>query len=608
MGARDAAAADRRRTGVPRGGRGRRTRLRRRARLVRSSLVAVVVIGFVLAGGLWAAVAAGRRRRGSRRCSLERASCRSRASATGDLRLLLALEAADATVGRGYVTEEAYDALQWALQDGRIPFPTGDLPVGVRAAPDGPRGQFLLAPPALMRLASHGVRRSLSSAECHAYLHADACPPIRPPADDIMLGVRTVGGVVPAESLAVGSMVGTGVRVLSELPTDASPLVGPAQERSGIGIRWTQGEDGDLLAASDGEALPDIAIVARPSSVATAARDGLLVDLAGRVDAAAASAGAGAYVMTLGRRWSEGEDGPTGQYGVPIAASVDGLLWYPASAFAAAGYEPPATTAELDKLVRRMRASGRVPWCFGVDASSPTETAAAAWVEALYLDDEGLAAYDRWTRGETPFETPAMHAALESFGGRLIGDGNVFRDLDSALLTSERIAALPMVGMTTPGCWLYRGSSTDAPALTSGAVAIPFPAGSTGSRPVLGRVYEVVVLRDRPEIRRIAEALGGNEFATDLARTACDAGIFPFHGAMPAGCVLGPVAGQLRTAISEGTFRARAVDTMPGDVGPSFESDVAEYLRASSITGVDSSLRGFSADGAWDEVRAESEP
>ena len=88
----------------------------------------------------------------------------------------------------------------------------------------------------------------------------------------------------------------------------------------------------------------------------------------------------------------------------------------------------------------------------------------------------------------------------------------MFRDLDAALLTSERIAALPMV-MATPGCWLYRGSSTDAPGLSPRAVAVPFPATATGSRPVLGRVYEVVVLRDRPEVRRLAEALVGLEFA-----------------------------------------------------------------------------------------------
>ena len=222
-----------------------------------------------------------------------------------------------------------------------------------------------------MRLASDGVGRPMSPDECRAYLHADACPPIRLPGDDAGLGVRTVTGVAPAGSLAVGSLVGTGVRVLSELPADVSSLLGSVQQQSGISIRLTAGGDGDLL-ASDAKALPDLAIVARPSSVGTAARHGLLVDLAGRVDVVAASAAAGPYVMTLGRRSSVTGDEPGGQYGAPIAASVDGLLWYPAAAFATAGYEPPATTAELDDLVRRLRADGRVPWCFGVDASSPT--------------------------------------------------------------------------------------------------------------------------------------------------------------------------------------------------------------------------------------------
>ena len=267
-------------------------------------------------------------------------------------------------MGRGYVVEEAYDALQWALQDARAPFPAADLPVGVRAAPDGPRGAFLLSPGTLMRLASDAAPRHLTTDECRAYLHADACSPVRPPAGDDALGVRTVNGVVPAESLAVGAMVGTSVRVLSELPTDASPLVASV-ERSGITIRWTAGADGDLLAAADSSASPDVAIVARPSSVGTAARRGLLVDLAGRADLAAAGAAADPYLMGLARRSPATDDDPSGQYGVPIAASVDGLLWYPVAAFAKAGYGAPATAAELDELVRRyVRTAG----CRGASA------------------------------------------------------------------------------------------------------------------------------------------------------------------------------------------------------------------------------------------------
>ena len=218
-----------------------------------------------------------------------------------------------------------------------------------------------------------------------------------------------------------------------------------------------------------------------------------------------------------------------------------------------------------------------------------------------------MTAFDRWAAGETPFETPAMHAAFEAFGRRLIGPGNVFRDLDSALPTPERIAALPMVASDPPGCWLYRGSSTDFQELAPRAAAILFP-GDAATRPILGRVYEVVALRDRPEVRALLQELVSTEFATGLAGSACDAGVFALQGVLPADCAGAGVAGTLRAAIAGGTFRARAVDTVPGDVGPAFESDVAEYLRSSSITGVDSSSRGFSADSAWDEVRAEGWP
>jgi alpha-glucoside transport system substrate-binding protein len=578
-----------------------------------------VVAGVVLAGGLSAALL------GDRQAAVEQdaiASARELAAGSvanlgqsRQLSVLLALEAADATASRGYVVEEAYDALQWALQDAQVPSPAGKLPVGVRQAPDGPRGIFLVAPDVLMQSGIEyirGVRPSgtLAADECRTYRHAESCPPVEPP-NGVSLGVRTGAGVMPAASLAVGAVPGTHVRVLSELPADVSPLVVAFERESGVAVDWDPALGGDLEARIAARDLPDVAIVSRPSYVAAAARDGWLLDLGALVDTASLAADAGAYAMGLGTSTGPAPSGgATGQYGAPLAASVDDLLWYPGEAFATAGYRPPSTPDELADLVAKLRRDGRTPWCLGNEAGSSTGSAAAAWVEDLFLDAQGPASYDRWTDGETAFDTPEVRAAVEAFGGFVMGDGDIAEGLRSVNLISDRIAWLPMLAFDAPRCWLYRGASTDRAAfarqgLADRAAAVPYPAGSPGAHPVLGRLYMVVVVHDRPEVRRLVESLLGSPFASAMASGLAGDGIFTIRrSALPAGGIAAE-AERLRTGLDLGTFRVRAVDLLPGRVAAGFMGDLTAYLQV----GVQSTaMRGFSADEEWAAIRAGGSP
>ena len=180
------------------------------------------------------------------------------------LSLLLAWEAAGATAGRGYVVEEAMDALHWALQAAHVAFPAGEAPVAVRVSPWGPRGVTLLTPDQLMDLAATAAGRGLTPEECRTYLHVETCP--APPAASgaAVPSVHTAAGIVPVEQLATGTLAGTAVDVISQLPADLAPLVAALEEETGIDLALRSGVDADLqsrIAAGD---LPDAAILARP--------------------------------------------------------------------------------------------------------------------------------------------------------------------------------------------------------------------------------------------------------------------------------------------------------------------------------------------------------
>lgn len=570
----------------------------RRARLVRLALVGLIVASIV--GG--SALVLGERQAAAERDAVASANALANGSLASlrtsrPLSVLLALEAAHATADRGWVTEEAYDALQWALQEAQVAFPTGPLPGVVRVAPDGPRGVFLVGPEVLMRLAADyvaGVRpsRALSPGDCRTYLKRDTCEPVDPPAVGVSLGVRTTGSVVPATALATSEVALPAVRVLSELPADMSALVAPLADQAGAALAWDPASGGDLAARikawlkSPTEAgdLPDIAIVAR-SSLGQAAAQGWLLDLDGLVDQGNLADQAGAYLMNLGVVTGPpaGTNARRG-YGLPLAASVDDLLWYPARAFAAVRLKPPATLDELKQLVATLQADGRAPWCLGTENGAMSGEMTAAWVEDLLLQSSP-ADYDSLVSSQLPFDSPSVNRALLAFGALVRGfdpklASAIYRGWESVDLIPEAYAALGMVGSDTPSCWLYLGSSTDGPRLGARASAVPFPGGATGGQTVLGRAYFVVVLHDRPEVRRLAAALVGAGFASTVATNLEKQGIYPVRRVAPrVGSDPQRQAARLQAALAAGSFRDRAMDLLPANVATGFRHDVCEYLH-----------------------------
>ena len=224
---------------------GRERALERRAatrlRALAAVLAAAVLVASTLSVALYAqSIAAGEQ--ATIALARERA-----AAAIGNLgtdprlSLLLAWQAAATTADRGYVVEEAQDALHWSLQASHVAYPPDTSAVGVREEPGGARGIPLLPPERLMAIAAAVPGRDLTTAECRTYLHASDCP-AAPAADGVPtgLGVYTGAGVVPIERLAAASLGGTRVDVVAQLPVDAGPALAALVDGSGIEVQATQ--------------------------------------------------------------------------------------------------------------------------------------------------------------------------------------------------------------------------------------------------------------------------------------------------------------------------------------------------------------------------------
>lgn len=589
----EASLAEQQRSGEAEAARqARERRLERRATRWLQALVAIFAIAAVSSAALLALVW-----RQSETAAEERAiaiarqlavAANGRLEADPGLALLLALESARATADRGWITEETMDALHWSIQGIRAPYPIEEAPVAVRMARDGTRGVYLLPPNKLVDLAQAAAWwRDLSADECRTYLGVEGCPAQRPVLTDEIRGVMTADGVVPIDRFAATDTAGSSVRVWSQLPVDSTELLATFASRTRTTVVLSEDDGTADLATTIARA--DVAILARPGDIAELTRPGFVLDLRGILRADEAATIAASPLAGLG--WVGAHDfGPDAVgarfIGAPIAVTAASLLWYPADAFAAAGYQPPTSRAELETLTRQIIADGRTPWCIGLADGA----AGVDWVEDLAIDSLGgdppPSAGTAWLR----FDEPAAASAFLRFRDLLATEGAILGGPAFAVRTTSEGAAAQMGSGAEPACWLVRATAVERSRWTGSVRAdlrpIALPIGD-GPPTMRVRVYTLVVLRDRPEVRALVRELLGAEIASTLATLESGADILPLGPSADIAwdSATGDVRAILASALGTGRLWADASDLMQRDLGErAFPDSVRRVAAADNGT------------------------
>jgi alpha-glucoside transport system substrate-binding protein len=271
----------------------------------------------------------------------------------------------------------------------------------------------------------------------------------------------------------------------------------------------------------EGGSPPDMAMLAQPTGVLAYADEGKVTDVATFMDAKKLS---DEHPATIGLVTKDNHI-----WGIPYKADVKSTIWYPIKAFAAKGYNVPATWDDLIKLSDQIVTDGSHPWC--VSAGGPgtaTGWQITDWVEEVVLKTKGLDYYNQWISHQVTFEDPGIKDAFDKVGSILFKEGYVDGGGTAIVNTDQKTPMDPMFNQDTaaPGCWMQKIPTWYGPAFfpdqrTSGQPSkykigedigiFPFPtidpnfAGSEGSADTL------MVLVDRPEVRAFAEFLATPE-------------------------------------------------------------------------------------------------
>ncbi len=193
---------------------------------------------------------------------------------------------------------------------------------------------------------------------------------------------------------------------------------------------------------------PDIALFPQPGLMADFAREGKMVPLDPFLDR-------DQLLDAYSDYWLDLVSVEDRLYGVWIRASVKSLVWYNPDAFAAAGYDIPATWAELQSLTDRIVADGGVPWCLGMESGKATGWVGTDWVEDILLRTAGPEVYDQWVTHAIPFTHPAVKTAFEQFGEIALNPKYVLGGTTSVISSPFGDSPRPLFD-NPPGCYMHR--------------------------------------------------------------------------------------------------------------------------------------------------------
>jgi len=273
----------------------------------------------------------------------------------------------------------------------------------------------------------------------------------------------------------------------------------------------------------DGGSPPDMAQLAQPTGVLAYAAQGKVVDVASFMDAAKLKS---EFPTTIALT-SDGAH----IWSIPTKADVKSMIWYPVKAFAAKGYAIPKTWDELSALSDKIIAAGSHPFCVSAGGpGSATGWELTDWVEEVLAKTEDPKVTADWISHAITFEDPKIKAAFDKVGALLFKDGAIDGGGAQAVNNDLKTVMDPMFDgdTSTPGCWMQKIPTWYGPDFfpdrrTSGGASkykigddgdigiFPFPTISDQFKGVEGSADSFMVLKDRPEVRALAEFLATPE-------------------------------------------------------------------------------------------------
>ncbi len=101
--------------------------------------------------------------------------------------------------------------------------------------------------------------------------------------------------------------------------------------------------------------------------------------------------------------------------GLPVKTDLKTIVWYSPANFQAAGYQVPTTWDELNSLVEKMVADGKVPWSMGFESGDATGWTGSDFIQDILLVQQGPDYVMKIISGDMPYDDAGVQQAYELY-------------------------------------------------------------------------------------------------------------------------------------------------------------------------------------------------
>jgi alpha-glucoside transport system substrate-binding protein len=283
--------------------------------------------------------------------------------------------------------------------------------------------------------------------------------------------------------------------------------------------------------------------------------------------------------------------------GLPVKADPKTLIWYNPKNFEADGYTVPTTWADLDALVEKMVADGRVPWSMGMESGDATGWTGTDFIQDILLVTQGPEYVMGIIDGTIPYNDPGVKAAYEIYGKWAMSDAYTVGGAAGTLSIGFN-DAINKVFSTPPEAMMVKQSG-----FAGGTVMATYPDlvygtdfdffGVPGAKGLQGGSDWMMSFSDTPAVRALVAYLSGAkggamwaEVGFDLTPNLAGANAYVDPSLLKKGQILANATG----------FTPDIGDSIPGGFGSAEFKGITDYVNGGDLVSILSKLAEAQAE------------
>lgn len=270
--------------------------------------------------------------------------------------------------------------------------------------------------------------------------------------------------------------------------------------------------------------------------------------------------------------------------GLPVKADPKTLIWYSPANFAAYGYQVPTTWDELDALVEKMVADGRVPWSMGLESGDATGWTGSDFIQDILLVKQGPDYVTNIMNGTIPYNDAGVKEAYEIYG-KWAADPMYTVGGEQGTLSTGFLDAIYKVFSDPPEAMMVKQSG-----FAGGEIAKQYPDlvygqdydffGVPGAKGLQGGSDWMMAFSDKPAVKALVAYLSSDKGGEAWAQAGFD--LTPNQAGTNAytDSALLKKAGILKNASG---FTPDIGDTIPGGFGSAEWKAIVDYLNGADL-------------------------